>query len=36
MGLVATDGVMQAVGAFFLFLGKRKNHLSLASKDHFS
>jgi hypothetical protein len=36
MGLVAAGGVMQTVGAFFLFLGLRKNYLFWASKDHFS
>src|SRR5712664_522732 len=36
MGLVAAGGFMQTVGAFFLFLGLRKNYLFLASKDHFS
>jgi hypothetical protein len=36
MGLVAVGGVMQTVGAFFLFLGLRKNYLFWASKDHFS
>jgi hypothetical protein len=35
-GLVALGGVMQTVGAFFLFLGLRKNYLFWASKDHFS
>ncbi len=36
MGLVAAGGVMETVGAFFLFLGLRKNYLFWASKDHFS
>ncbi len=36
MGLVAVGGVMETVGAFFLFLGLRKNYLFWASKDHFS
>lgn len=36
MGLVAAGGIMQTVGAFFLFLGLRKNYLFWASKDHFS
>jgi len=36
MGLVAAGGVMQTVGAFFLFLGLRKNYLFWASKDHFA
>jgi hypothetical protein len=35
MGLVAIGGVMQTVGAFFMFLGLRKNYLFWASKDHF-
>ncbi len=36
MGLVAAGGVMETVGAFFLFLGLRKNYLFWATKDHFS
>jgi len=36
MGLVAAGGVMQTVGAFFLFMGLRKNYLFWASKDYFS
>jgi hypothetical protein len=36
MGLVALGGAMQTVGAFFLFLGLRKNYLFWASKDHFA
>ncbi len=36
MGLVAAGGVMQTVGALFLFMGLRKNYLFWASKDHFS
>jgi hypothetical protein len=36
MGLVAAGGIMQTVGALFLFLGLRKNYLFWASKDHFS
>jgi hypothetical protein len=36
MGLVAAGGVLQTVGAFFLFLGLRKNYLFWASKDHFA
>ena len=36
MGLVAAGGVMQTVGAPFLFMGLRKNYLFWASKDHFS
>lgn len=36
MGLVAVGGIMQTVGAFFLFLGLRKNYLFWASKDHFA
>jgi hypothetical protein len=36
MGLVAAGGIMQTVGAFFMFLGLRKNYLFWASKDHFS
>lgn len=36
MGLVAAGGIMQTVGAFFLFLGLRENYLFWASKDHFS
>jgi hypothetical protein len=35
MGLVAVGGVMQTVGAVFLFLGLRKNYQFWASKDHF-
>ena len=36
MGLVVAGGIMQTVGAFFLFLGLRENYLFWASKDHFS
>ncbi len=36
MGLVAVGGVMDTIGAFFLFLGLRKNYLFWASKDHFA
>ena len=36
MGLVASGGIMQTVGAFFLFLGLRKNYLFWSSKDHFA
>ncbi len=36
MGLVVVGGVMQTVGALFLFMGLRKNYLFWASKDHFS
>jgi uncharacterized membrane protein YwzB len=36
MGLVAAGGIMQTVGALFLFLGLRKNYLFWARKDHFS
>jgi hypothetical protein len=36
MGLVAIGGVMQTVGALFLFLGLRKNYQFWASKDHFT
>ncbi len=36
MGLFAAGGIMQTVGAFFLFLGLRKNYLFWASKDHFA
>ncbi len=36
MGLVAVGGIMQTVGALFLFLGLRRNYLFWASKDHFS
>jgi len=36
MGLEAAGGVMQTGGAFFLFLGLRKNYLFRASKDHFA
>jgi hypothetical protein len=36
MGLIAAGGVLQTVGALFLFLGLRKNYLFWASKDHFS
>ncbi len=36
MGLVAAGGIMQTIGALFLFLGLRKNYLFWASKDHFS
>ena len=35
MGLVVVGGIMQTVGALFLFLGLRKNYLFWASKDHF-
>ena len=36
MGLVSAGGIMQTVGAFFLFLGLRENYLFWASKDSFS
>ena len=36
MGLVAAGGIMQTIGALFLFLGLRKNYLFWASKDHFA
>ena len=36
MGLVALGGVMETIGALFLFLGLRKNYLFWASKDHFA
>ncbi len=36
MGLVAVGGVMETIGALFLFLGLRKNYLFWASKDHFT
>jgi hypothetical protein len=36
MGLLAVGGVVQTVGAFFLFLGLRKNYQFWASKDHFT
>lgn len=36
MGLVAIGGLMQTVGALFLFLGLRKNYQFWASKDHFA
>ncbi len=36
MELEAAGGIMQTVGAFFLFLGPRKNYLFWASRDHFS
>jgi len=36
MGLLAVGGVMQTVGAFFLFLGLRENYQFWASKDHFA
>jgi hypothetical protein len=36
MGLIAAGGLLQTVGALFLFLGLRKNYLFWASKDHFS
>jgi len=36
MGLLAVGGVMQTVGALFLFLGLRKNYQFWASKDHFA
>jgi hypothetical protein len=36
MGLVAAGGIMQTMGALFLFLGLRKNYLFWASKDHFA
>ncbi len=36
MGLVAVGGVMETIGALFLFLGLRKNYLFWASKDHFA
>jgi protein-S-isoprenylcysteine O-methyltransferase Ste14 len=36
MGLVVVGGVMQTVGALFLFWGLRKNYQFWASKDHFA
>ena len=36
MGLLALGGVMQTLGAFFMFLGLRKNYKFWASKDHFT
>ena len=36
MGLLPVGGVLETVGASFLFLGLRKNFLFWASKDHFS
>lgn len=36
MGLVALGGVIETIGALFLFLGLRKNYLFWASKDHFA
>src|SRR5438876_11489213 len=35
-GLVGRRGVMQTVGALFLFLGLRKNYQFWESKDHFA
>jgi hypothetical protein len=34
--LLPVGGVLETVGASFLFLGLRKNFLSWASKDHFA
>jgi hypothetical protein len=34
-GLLPVGGVLETVGALFLFLGLRKNFLFWASKDHF-
>ncbi len=36
MGLLPVGGVLETVGALFLFLGLRKNFLFWASKDHFA
>lgn len=36
MGLLAAGGILDTVGAVFLFLGLRKNFLFWASKDHFT
>ena len=36
MGLVAAGGVMETIGAFFLFLGLRTNYLFWAGQGHFS
>lgn len=35
-GLLPIGGVLETVGASFLFLGLRKNFLFWASKDHFA
>jgi hypothetical protein len=36
IGLLPVGGVLETVGASFLFLGLRKNFLFWASKDHFA
>jgi hypothetical protein len=36
MGLLPVGGVLETVGASFLFLGLRKNFLFWATKDHFA
>jgi len=36
VGLLPVGGVLETVGASFLFLGLRKNFLFWASKDHFA
>ncbi len=36
MGLLAAGGILDTVGAVFLFLGLRKNFLFWASNDHFA
>ena len=36
MGLLPVGGVLETVGASFLFLGLRKNFLFWAGKDHFA
>ena len=36
MGLLPVGGVLETVGASFLFLGLRKNFVFWASKDHFT
>ena len=36
IGLLSVGGVLETVGASFLFLGLRKNFLFWASKDHFA
>ena len=36
VGLLPIGGVLETVGASFLFLGLRKNFLFWASKDHFA
>ena len=36
MGLIPVGGLLETIGASFLFLGLRKNFLFWASKDHFT